>query len=160
MVFGQYLNSQILIKRLAKALVRLRLGAGWSEVLVLAHTTLLKNQAYGGYSSRTVYHGGDKDVPGMRRYCPDAVPVETRLLPASPRFTTVFDSPPGYSRWVPVVLNISKQPGTWAGSTRFIPDLQGCPRCLNDCDTVHPCSSRIIKPGWTGTLNQDSENGT
>ena len=95
----------------------------------------------------------------MRRYRPDAVPVETRLLPASSRFTTVFDSLPGYSRWVPVVLNILKQPGTWAGSTRFIPDLQGCPRWRNGCDTVHHGSSRIIKPGWTGTLNRDSENG-
>ena len=38
------------------------------------------------------------DVPGLRRYRPDAVPVETRLLPASSRFITVFDSLPGYSR--------------------------------------------------------------
>ena len=45
-----------------------------------------------------VYHGGDTDVPGLRRYRPDAVPVETRLLPASSRFITVFDSLPGYSR--------------------------------------------------------------
>ena len=109
--------------------------------------------------NRTVYHGGDTDVPGLRRYRPDAVPVETRLLPASSRFITVFDSLPGYSRWVPVVLNILKQPVTWAGSTRFIPDLQGCPRCRHGCDTVHQGSSRIIKPGWTGTLNRDSENG-
>ena len=109
--------------------------------------------------NRTVCHGGDTDVPGLRRYRSDAVPVETRLLPASSRFITVFDSLPGYSRWVPVVLNILKQPGTWAGSTRFIPDLQGCPRCRHGCDTVHHGSSRIIKPGWTGTLNRDSENG-
>ena len=26
-------------------------------------------------------------------------------------------------------------------------------------DTVHHGTSRIIKPGWTGTLNRDSENG-
>ena len=39
--------------------------------------------------NRTVYHGGGKDVPGSRRYRPDAVPVETRFLPASSRFTTV-----------------------------------------------------------------------
>ena len=55
--------------------------------------------------NRTVYHGGETDVPGLRRYRPDAVPVEPRLLPASSRFITVFDSLPGYSRWVPVVLN-------------------------------------------------------
>ena len=59
-----------------------------------------------------VYHGGDTDVPGLRRYRPDAVTVETRLLPASSRFITVFDSLPGFSRCVPVVLNILKQPGT------------------------------------------------
>ena len=57
---------------------------------------MLKYQAYRGSSLRTVYHGGDKDVPGMRRYHPDAVPVETRLLPASHRFTTVFNSLDGY----------------------------------------------------------------
>ena len=108
--------------------------------------------------NRTVYHGGDTDAPGLRRYRPDAVPVETRLLPASSRFITVFDSLPGYSRWVPVALNILKQPGTWAGSTRLIPDLQGCPRSRHGCDTVHHGSSRIIKLGWTGTLNWDSEN--
>ena len=68
--------------------------------------------AYRGSPLRTVYHGGDKDVPGLRRYRPDAVPVLTRLLPASSRFTTVFDSLPGLSRFVPVVLNILKQPGT------------------------------------------------
>ena len=50
------------------------------------------------YIYNTVYHGGDTDVPGLRRYRPDAVPVETRLLPASSRFITVFDSLPGYSR--------------------------------------------------------------
>ena len=33
------------------------------------------------------------------------------------------------------------------GSTRFIPDLQGCLRWRNGCDTVHHGSSRIIKPG-------------
>ena len=65
---------------------------------MLAHTTLLKNQAYPGSSSRTVYHGGDTDVSGMRRYRVDAVPVETPLLPASSQFTTVFDSLLGYSR--------------------------------------------------------------
>ena len=50
----------------------------------------------------TVYRGGDTDVPGMRRHRPDAVPVETRLLPASSRFITVFDSP----------VSFKKQPGT------------------------------------------------
>ena len=32
-------------------------------------------------------------------------------------------------------------------------------KVVHGCDTVHHDSSRIIKPGWTGTLNRDSENG-
>ena len=95
----------------------------------------------------------------MRRYRPGAVPVETRLLPASSRFITVFDSLPGYSRWVPVVLNILKQPGTWAGSTRFNTVHPGSPRLSTVPPRLWHGSSRIIKPGWTSTLNRDSENG-
>ena len=75
--------------------------------------------------NRTVYHGEDKDVSGLRRYRPDAVPVETRLLPASSRFTTVFDSLPGYSRWIPVVLNILNN------------------RDMGRFNTVHPGSPRL-----------------
>ena len=41
---------------------------------------------------------GDKDVPGLHRYRTDAIPVETRLLPASSRLITVFDSLPGYAK--------------------------------------------------------------
>ena len=54
--------------------------------------------------------------------------VETRMFPALSRFTTVFDSLPGYSRWLPVVLNILKQTRTWAGSIRIISVCQACPR--------------------------------
>ena len=60
------------------------------------------------------------------------ITVETRMFPASSRFIKVFDSLPGYSRWVPVVYNILKQPGTWAGLTPFI--------------TVHPGSSNRGEP--------------
>ena len=42
MMFGQYLNSHRICKRLAKALTRLRVCAGWSEPLLVAHTTLLE----------------------------------------------------------------------------------------------------------------------
>ena len=35
-------NLSIVIKRLAKDLIRLRICAGWSKPLVLAHTTLLE----------------------------------------------------------------------------------------------------------------------
>ena len=100
--------------------------------------------------NRTVYHGGDTDVPGLRRYRPDAVPVETRLLPAASRFITVFDSLPGYSRWVPVVLNILKQPGTWAGSTRFNTVHPGSPRLSTVPPRLWHGSSRFIPDHQTG----------
>ena len=100
--------------------------------------------------NHTVYHGGDTDVPGLRRYRPDAVPVETRLLPASSRFITVFDSLPGYSRWVPVVLNILKQPGTWAGSTRFNTVHPGSPRLSTVPPRLWHGSSRSIPDHQTG----------
>ena len=38
-----------LFKRLAKALIRLRVCAGWSEPLPVAHTTLLENSCLGLY---------------------------------------------------------------------------------------------------------------
>ena len=119
----------------------------------MAHTTLLKNQAYRGSSSRTVYHGGDKDVPGLRRYRPDTVPVEKRLLPASSRFTTVFDSLPGYSRWVPVVSKTTED------MSRFNTVHPGSPRLSTVPPRLWHGSSRIIQPGLTRTLNRDSENG-
>ena len=100
--------------------------------------------------NRTVYHGGDTDVPGLRRYRPDAVPVETRLLPASSRFFTVFDSLPGYSLWVPVVLNILKQPGTWAGLTRFNTVHPGSPRLSTVPPRLWHGSARFIPDHQTG----------
>ena len=51
--------------------------------------------------NRTVYHGGDTDVPGLRRYRPDAVPVETRFsrrIPGLSRYLTAFPVTPGESR--------------------------------------------------------------
>ena len=39
-------NLSIVFKRLAKALIRLRICAGWSKPLVLAHTTLLEIAAH------------------------------------------------------------------------------------------------------------------
>ena len=41
MAFG-ISNSHRIFKRLAKALIRLRLCAGWSKPLLVAHTTLLE----------------------------------------------------------------------------------------------------------------------
>ena len=116
----------------------------WLFIFILHFITLHRQW------NRTVYHGGDTDVPGLRRYRPDAVPVETRLLPASSRFITVFDSLPGYSRWVPVVLNILKQPGTWAGLTRFNTVHPGSPRLYTVPPRLWHGLSRFIPDHQTG----------
>ena len=42
MKFSQQLNTHNIVKRLAKALISLRVCAGWSEPLLVAHTTLLE----------------------------------------------------------------------------------------------------------------------
>ena len=42
-------NRSIVFKRLAKALIRLRICAGWSKPLVLAHTTLLEISYFGQF---------------------------------------------------------------------------------------------------------------
>ena len=42
MLFGQELNTHRIFKRLAKALIRLHICAGWSGPLLVAHTTLLE----------------------------------------------------------------------------------------------------------------------
>ena len=89
---------------------------------------------------------------------PTAVPVETRLLPASFRFITVFDSLPGYSRWVPVVLNILKQPGTWAGSTRFNTVHPGSPRLSTVPPRLWHGSSRLI-PDHQTEMNRHLKPG-
>ena len=49
MMLSQKLNSQRIFKRLAKALIRLRLCAGWSEPLLVAHTTLLEISCRGSF---------------------------------------------------------------------------------------------------------------
>ena len=41
MIFGRWLGSHEVFKRLAKALIRLCVCAGWSEPLLVAHTSLL-----------------------------------------------------------------------------------------------------------------------
>ena len=49
MMFSQWLNSHRICKRLAKALIRLPVCAGWSEPLLAAHTTLLEISRPGSY---------------------------------------------------------------------------------------------------------------
>ena len=53
-MLSQKLNSHIILKLLAKALIRLRVCAGWSAPLLVAHTTLLEISCRGSYDS-TVY---------------------------------------------------------------------------------------------------------
>ena len=42
MMFGQLLDNHRIVKQLAKTLTSLRVCAGWSEPLLVAHTTLLE----------------------------------------------------------------------------------------------------------------------
>ena len=49
MMFGQLLSIHRIFKRAAKALIRLRLCTGWSEPLMVAHTTLLEISCHGSY---------------------------------------------------------------------------------------------------------------
>ena len=51
MVFIQWLNSYRILQRLARALIRLRVYAGWSEALLVAHTTLLEISCTGSYNT-------------------------------------------------------------------------------------------------------------
>ena len=64
-------NRLIVFKRLAKALIRLRICAGWSKPLVLAHTTLLEISYFGPFIGaknalrlyiRTKLHLSDKEL--------------------------------------------------------------------------------------------------
>ena len=47
MMFRQLLNSHRIFKQLAKALISLRVCTGWSEPLLVAHTTLLEISCHG-----------------------------------------------------------------------------------------------------------------
>ena len=49
MMFSQYLTTQRIVKRQANALIRLCVCAGWSEALLVAHTTLLEITCHGSY---------------------------------------------------------------------------------------------------------------
>ena len=49
MMFGQYFKSDRIFKRQAKALIRLCVCAGWSEALLVAHTTLLEITCRGSF---------------------------------------------------------------------------------------------------------------
>ena len=54
MLFGQQLNTQRIFKRQVKALIRLRVRAGWSEPLLVAHTTLLEISCRGSFINASI----------------------------------------------------------------------------------------------------------
>ena len=49
MMFSQQLNTNRIFKRVAKALIRLCACTGWSEALLVAHTTLLEISCHSLY---------------------------------------------------------------------------------------------------------------
>ena len=54
LMFGQWLNINRIFKRLAMALISLRVCAGSSEPLLVAHTTLLEMSCHGSFFINTV----------------------------------------------------------------------------------------------------------
>ena len=63
MAFSQLLNNHIILKRRAKAMIRLRVCAGWSEALLIAHNTLLETSCTGSYSKNIrIYHECEGEI--------------------------------------------------------------------------------------------------
>ena len=94
----------------------------------------------------------------------------SRITPVSPRRRPGGDTvapgvfPVYHSIWQPSRL-LSVSPGcfkhfkTTGDMSRFNTVHPGSPRLSTVPPRLWHGSSRIIKPGWTGTLNRDSENG-
>ena len=78
MVFSQKLYSHRIFKPLAKALIRLRICAGWSEPLLVAHITLLEITCHGSYHEceRRV----DKSITRITIRYQEACPVEKSVI--------------------------------------------------------------------------------
>ena len=55
MMFRQWPNNHRIFKRQANALISLRVCAGWSESLLVAHTTLLEISCRGSFRSEFLY---------------------------------------------------------------------------------------------------------
>ena len=66
MMFSQYHNTHRKFKRLAKALIRLRVRAGWSESSLVAHITLLEISCRGSFQRRD-------DARGSLRLAQDVI---------------------------------------------------------------------------------------
>ena len=93
--------------------------------------------------NRTVYHGGDTDVPGLCRYRPDAVPVEARLLPASSRLLPVS---PGCFKHFKITGDMSRFNTVQHGSSRISKVVHGAATVVTRFITVHPGSSNRDEP--------------
>ena len=72
MVLNQKLNNHRILKRLAKALNRLRVCAGWSEALLVVHTTLLEISCRGSILSAFTWMGRLLPTPEveLQKYLP------------------------------------------------------------------------------------------
>ena len=60
------INIHKILKRLAKALIRLRICAGWSELLLVPHTTLLEISCPGSYISIFIFQ--TVSLPAIQRF--------------------------------------------------------------------------------------------
>ena len=69
MAFSQLFNNHRILKRLAKALIRLRICAGWSEALLVAHTTLLEISCTGSIFIRKWPINCDMQTPEPCNFC-------------------------------------------------------------------------------------------
>ena len=74
MVFSQWPKSHRIFKRQAKALIRLRVCAGWSEPLLIAHTTLFEISCRGSYAQKPPLNAL-ADVFSRYRICPESTPA-------------------------------------------------------------------------------------
>ena len=68
MMVSQYHNTRRKFNRLAKALIRLRVCAGWSESSLVAHITLLEISCRGSFQRRDDAHGSLRLAQDVIRY--------------------------------------------------------------------------------------------
>ena len=89
-MFSQSLNTHRVFKRRAKALIRLRVCAGWSEPLLVAHNTLLEISFCGSYIEESygvefhLYLSRDIRLPTMRNERPAKAQTRFRIFADRP----------------------------------------------------------------------------
>ena len=91
MLFSHELNSQRIFKRLAKALISLRHCAGWSEPLLVTHTTLLEISCHGSYIILLLFMPPKElwEAYSNRTVRPSVCPSRFRVRSISPIFFEV-----------------------------------------------------------------------